>query len=146
MYGPKGPSWPVRLLTIDLNVISDVRYTERQKKLTTSNSERRSLKSTALKINHIWTLISYNTPYEAHLKNQRVSFVKKEKMRWNRKNFIVLSYSFLKITETVHWEPTRKARKMCKKPQMCKQPLARVSVIVCDHHDLSKHGALKMCW
>ena len=29
--------------------------------------------------NHISTLMSYSTPYEAHLKNQRVAFVKKEK-------------------------------------------------------------------
>ena len=32
-----------------------------------------------IKINHIWTQISYSFPYEAHLKNQRVAFVKKEK-------------------------------------------------------------------
>ena len=32
-----------------------------------------------IKVIHIWTLISYCTPYEAHLKNQRVAFVKKEK-------------------------------------------------------------------
>ena len=31
-----------------------------------------------IKIN-IWTLVSYSTLYEAHLKNQRVAFVKKEK-------------------------------------------------------------------
>ena len=32
-------------------------------------------------INHMWTLIviSYSTPYEAHLKNQKVTFFKKEK-------------------------------------------------------------------
>ena len=32
-----------------------------------------------IKINHILTQISYNSPYEAHLKNQRNAFVKKEK-------------------------------------------------------------------
>ena len=32
-----------------------------------------------IKINHIWTQISYNSPREAHLKNQRIAFVKKEK-------------------------------------------------------------------
>ena len=30
-------------------------------------------------MNHIWTQISYNPPHEAHLKNQRIAFVKKEK-------------------------------------------------------------------
>ena len=32
-----------------------------------------------IKINHIWTQISYSTPYEALLQNQRDAFVKKEK-------------------------------------------------------------------
>ena len=32
-----------------------------------------------IKMNHIWTQISYSSPHEAHLKNQRVAFVKKEK-------------------------------------------------------------------
>ena len=53
-------------------------HTERQKKLITS-LERCSLKSTAIKNNHIWTQIRYSTHYEAHLKNQRDAFVKKEK-------------------------------------------------------------------
>ena len=30
-------------------------------------------------MNHIWTQISWITPYEAHLKNRRDAFVKKEK-------------------------------------------------------------------
>ena len=30
-------------------------------------------------MNHIWTQISYSSPHEAHLINQRVAFVKKEK-------------------------------------------------------------------
>ena len=29
-------------------------------------------------MNHIWTQISYSSPHEAHLKNQRVGFVKQE--------------------------------------------------------------------
>ena len=62
------------------------KYTECQNKLITS-SGRRSLKS---KMNHIWTLIIHNTPHEAHLKIQRVTYVKNEKMRWNCKR------SFLK--------------------------------------------------
>ena len=43
-----------------------------------------------IKMNHIWTQISYSSPHEAHLekKNQRVAFVKKEKMRWNGKRSI----------------------------------------------------------
>ena len=32
-----------------------------------------------IKLNHTRTQISYSSPYEAHLKNQRVAFVKKEK-------------------------------------------------------------------
>ena len=30
-------------------------------------------------MNNIWTQIIYSSPHEAHLKNQRVAFVKKEK-------------------------------------------------------------------
>ena len=32
-----------------------------------------------IKINYIWTQISYCSPYEAHLKKSRIAFVKKEK-------------------------------------------------------------------
>ena len=32
-----------------------------------------------IKINHIWTQVSYSSPHEAHLRNKRVAFVKKEK-------------------------------------------------------------------
>ena len=32
-----------------------------------------------IKMNHIWIQISYSSPHEAHLKIQRVAFVKKEK-------------------------------------------------------------------
>ena len=39
-----------------------------------------------IKFNHIWTQIGYGTPLEAHLKYQRVAFVKKEKMWWNSKS------------------------------------------------------------
>ena len=60
-------------------------YTERQKKLITS-SEQHSLKSTVhIKINHIWTHISYSTPYQAHLKQQRVACVKTKE----RKNAVI---------------------------------------------------------
>ena len=39
-----------------------------------------------IKMNHIWTQISYSSPHEAHLKIQVVAMVKKEKyMRWNCK-------------------------------------------------------------
>ena len=54
-------------------------YTERQKKLTAS-SEPCSLKSTTSKL-IVFGHISYSSPYEAHLKNQRVAYVKKEKIR-----------------------------------------------------------------
>ena len=46
-----------------------------------------------MKINHIWTKISYSTPYEAHLKKQRVSVIKKLKNAVKSQNFI-----FTKIT------------------------------------------------
>ena len=32
-----------------------------------------------IKVNHIWTEITYYSSHDAHLKNQRVAFVKKEK-------------------------------------------------------------------
>ena len=58
-----------------------------------------------IKINHIWTQISYCSPNESHLKNLRVSFVKKEK------NAVKLQIKghFKKITETARWKPPRKA-------------------------------------
>ena len=40
---------------------------------------RAMLTKIQMKINHIWTQISYSSPYEAHLKNQMVAFGKKEK-------------------------------------------------------------------
>ena len=54
-----------------------------------------------IKINRIWTLISYNTPYESHLKNQRVAFVKKERMcsKIVKGNFYK---SQKQLTETLH--------------------------------------------
>ena len=36
-----------------------------------------------IKINHIWTMMSYSTPCEAHLQNERVAFVKRRKILWN---------------------------------------------------------------
>ena len=56
-----------------------------------------------IKINQIWSLISYSTPCEAHLKNQRVAFVKKEKMRWYCKFIIQKSHKLL--TENLHERP-----------------------------------------
>ena len=43
----------------------------------------------------IWKQICYSSPYEAHLKNQRVAFAKKEKDAMNSQKVI-----FSKITET----------------------------------------------
>ena len=39
---------------------------------------RATLTKIHIKVNHIWTEISYSS-HDAHLKNQRVAFVKKEK-------------------------------------------------------------------
>ena len=56
-----------------------------------------------IKINHIWTQISYySSPHEAHLKNQRVAFVKKRE-----KCGEIAKGHFSKITETARWEPPR---------------------------------------
>ena len=61
-------------------VFISVIYTERQKKLITS-SERRSLKSIASKLIIFGRrFISHDSSlHEAHLKNQREAFVKKER-------------------------------------------------------------------
>ena len=45
----------------------------------TSNETYHFFRLMLIKMNHIWTLISYSSPHEAHLKIQRVAFVKKEK-------------------------------------------------------------------
>ena len=58
----------------------------------------------SIKINHIWTQISYSSRHKAHLKNQRVAFAKKEK-----KCGEIAKGNFSKITETTRWEPPRKA-------------------------------------
>ena len=42
-----------------------------------------------IKINHIKAQISYDSPYEAHLKNQRVAFAKTEKYAMNRRGSFV---------------------------------------------------------
>ena len=68
-------------------------YSERQEEtyhffratLTKSQSIDLMLWILKRKINHIRTKISYSYPREAHLKNEKVASVKKEKMRWNRK-------------------------------------------------------------
>ena len=57
-----------------------------------------------IKMNHIWTQISYGSPHDAHLKNKMVAFVKKEKNAVKLQNVI-----FSKITETARWEPLRMA-------------------------------------
>ena len=54
-------------------------YTERQKKLITSSVIATLTKIHHIKNNHIWTLIIYRTSYEAHLKIERLAFVKKER-------------------------------------------------------------------
>ena len=52
-------------------------------------------------MNHIWTLISYITPYEAHLKNQRVAFVKKEKNVMKLQK-VIFQKSQKLLTENLH--------------------------------------------
>ena len=63
------------------NVMS-VLHTEHQKK---HHFFRATLTKIHIKINHIWTQITYSSPYEAHLKNKITAFVKREKNRWNCK-------------------------------------------------------------
>ena len=53
-----------------------------------------------IKINQNFTLISHSTPYESHLKNQKVNFAKKEKNAVKSQKVI-----FSQITESAHWEP-----------------------------------------
>ena len=62
------------------------------------------IKIRRIKINNILTQISYNSPHEAHLKNQRNAFVEMEK----KKIGDIAKGNFSKITETAHWEPPRK--------------------------------------
>ena len=50
-----------------------------------------------IKIYHIWTLISYYTPYEAHDLWQIKGLLLSKRRKINNK-----------ITETAHWEPPRK--------------------------------------
>ena len=82
-----------------------IRYTERQKKNHFCRSTLTKIHH--IKINHILTQISYSSPYEAHLENQRVAFVKKEgKMRWNRKRSICFSRKSHKLlAENLHERP-----------------------------------------
>ena len=46
-------------------------YNERQKKLITSSDRATLTKIHHIKINHVWTQISYSTPYSAHIRKQR---------------------------------------------------------------------------
>ena len=58
-----------------------------------------------IKINHIWTQIShYGTPYEAHLKNQRVAFVKQLKNAVKLQTFVFQKSQKL-LTENLHQRP-----------------------------------------
>ena len=57
-----------------------------------------------IKINHIWTLISYSTPYETHLKYQRVAFVKKDKNVVKLQKVICQKSQKL-LTENLHDRP-----------------------------------------
>ena len=50
-------------------------------------------------------MISYNTPYEAHLKNQRVTFVKKEKNAVKSQK-IIFQKSQKLFTENSHESPS----------------------------------------
>ena len=43
------------------------------------------IKIQSIRMNHNWAYISYNTPYQAHLKILRLRESKKNKIRWNRK-------------------------------------------------------------
>ena len=57
-----------------------------------------------IKINNIKTLISYNSPYDAHVKILKITFAIKEKNMLK-----LLKVTIQKITETARWEPPRKA-------------------------------------
>ena len=53
-------------------------------------------------MNHLWTQISYSTPYEAHLKTKGCMCQKRRKLQWNCKG------SFF-ITESAEWAPRKTA-------------------------------------
>ena len=68
------------------HIIIIQKYTEHQKKLFL---RAMLTKIHCIKINHvIWKQICYSSPYEAHLKNQRVAFAKKEKDAMNSQKVI----------------------------------------------------------
>ena len=76
-------------------------YTERQKK---HHFFRATLIKIHIKIDHIWTLISYSSPYEAHLKNEKVAFVKKDKSVVKSQKVIFQRPQKL-LTENLHERP-----------------------------------------
>ena len=55
-------------------------------------------------MNHIWTQISYSSPIEAHLKNQRVVFVKKEKNAVKSQQ-VIFQKSQKLLAENLHKRP-----------------------------------------
>ena len=78
-------------------------YTEHQKK---HHFFRAMLnKIHHMKINQIWTLVSYSTPDEAHLKNQKVAFVKNKKDAVTSQKVFFFCKSQKLITENLHERP-----------------------------------------
>ena len=73
-------------------------YTEPQKKHHFSRAALTKIHN--IQINHIWTQISYSSPYEAH------DFVQEEKSAVNLQKVI------FQKSQTVCWEPPRKAAYM----------------------------------
>ena len=57
-----------------------------------------------IKINYIWTQLSCSSPYEAHLKNQGVAFVKNEKNVKTQKVIFQKSQIQL-LAENLHERP-----------------------------------------
>ena len=55
-------------------------------------------------MNHIWTQISYCSSHEAHLKNQRVAFVKKEKSAMKLQK-VIFQKSQKLLAENLHERP-----------------------------------------
>ena len=78
-------------------------YSEHQKK--TYHFFRATLtKIQSFKINHIWTQISCSTPDKAHLKNERVDIVKKEKIAVTLQK-VIFKKSQKLLTENRHKRP-----------------------------------------
>ena len=77
-------------------------YTERQKKhhffgATLTKIDR-------IKINHNWTQISYSSPHEAHLKNEKDAFAKKEKNAMKSQE-VTFQKSQKLLAENLHERP-----------------------------------------